>query len=386
MALLAPATLPALVAPAVAQTVPDSVTVPDDLQTLVEDYWHYGKIARYDVAAQKGRAVLDAGAEPQQVLKAFETVVLERAGRRGDLSNLDAELIRWQSVDNAAMVEVTSEIDALLNDARYAIRQDPTFITSQIERLRVNGVAYDRALDNLRRSGELAVPFMLDYLQDPAKVELHTPIRRALRDLGRLALNPLVAATQAQDNQLLTTVLLALGDIGYDDAVPYIARIEQSGEYPQGVRQAARQAMARFGQQAGAIDVQPAADLFYRLGEKLYYDQSALAADARVPTASVYTFEGGRLQRTEVAPQIFNEIMAMRAAEYALALSGSPSASAGTTAGASLATPDAGVADRALSLWLAADYKREAQLEQLGEGATDPTRAGRGRPTRTTTA
>ena len=377
VALLAPATLPALVAPASAQTVPDSVTVPDDLQILVEDFWHYGKIARYDVAAQKGQAILDAGAEPQQVLKAFETVVLQRAATRGDLSDLDAELVRWQSVDDAQMTDVTGKIDELLNKGRYTVREDPGFITSQIERLGVNGVAYDRAMDNLRRSGELAVPFMLDYLQDPTKVELHTSIRRALRDLGRLALNPLVAATQTQDNQLLTTVLLVLGDIGYDDAVPYIARVEQSGDYPQGVRQAARQALAKF--DTGGQGVPPAADLFYRLGEKLYYDQSALSADARVPTASIYSFAGGKLQRTEVVPAIFNEIMAMREAEYALSLAGGSMGGnartagdrSGNTAGPSMATGDASIADQALALWLAADYKREASLP---DGGSDPTR------------
>ena len=357
VALLAPAALAptaALAQAAPAAQKADEVQVPEELQSMVEDFWHYGKIARYDLAAAKGQAILDSKPEPRVALQAFEDVARGTGVNRNDLSELNDRLFRWQGeeVDSAPMKEVTAKIQDLLNQGRFGRREDPQFIASQVERLGGGSFAYARAMENLRRSGELAVPVMLDYLQNPAKTELHADIRRGLKELGLLAVNPLLAATEAKDTQLLTTVMLTLGEIGYNAAVPYLERVIQSPDYPGPIKAAAGQALADIGgQQAKA----PAAEQFYDLAQQFYNGTTAVKPDVAGPMASVWHMEGNRLIRTQVPPEIFDDLMAMREAEYALKLGGQGKYDT----------------DAALALWLASNYKREVDLP---EGKPDATR------------
>ena len=317
-------------------------TQPDadkELKTLVETVWHFGKVARYDLAKEAGEQILAKYADkPADVLKAFQAAAKER----GD--NLDVWLVRWQGVE--AFRDTASKLTQLLEQGRRTYVSDTTVIEQNIQRLGTDR-GYALALPRLRDSGELAVERMLDMLRKPGNDTLRAPIRRALRDLGRLSLNPLVAATQANDTNLQITVADVLGELGYDAAVPYLAWLA-TNENAQ-VKAAATTALARLN--AGA-DVNPA-QRFYQLAEQLYYDTSSLSADTRQPEAIIWYWDNEKgLVRKNVPQEIFNELMAMRAAEYALVLD-----------------PNHG---EALSLWLAANFKREAELPA---GATDATRA-----------
>src|SRR4051812_2732909 len=78
-------------APAFAQAA--AATQADPLAKSVEDFWHYGKVARYDVAAAKATEILGSGAEPLKVAEAFEKIASDRN------DNLDEWLIRWQGVE-----------------------------------------------------------------------------------------------------------------------------------------------------------------------------------------------------------------------------------------------------------------------------------------------
>ncbi|MEM8874991.1 MAG: HEAT repeat domain-containing protein [Planctomycetota bacterium] len=327
----------AYAAPAFAQDGPAMAEPSEELAQGVEDFFHFGKLGRYDLAVAKGTAVLDMGGEPAAVLKAFR----DAAAARGD--QLDQWLAVWQGVDDAEMVDVTSRLVEVINEGRQAVASDPAEIRRQIERLAVNEFGYRNGLQNLRTSGELAVPLMLQYLGDPDRSEFHNPIRRALRDMGRLVLNPLVAATQTDDANLLTDVVSALGDIGYGDAAPYLKAVAESDAAPS-AKEAANEALAELGVSGSA------GDLFYQLAERLYYDRSSITADSRYPEAFVWSYTDNRLSAERVPPVIFNEIMAMRASASAL------------EAGKSM--------DDALSLWIAANYKRAAEL---GDG-TDASR------------
>ncbi len=336
--------VPALaqVAPAATSPAATSPGANSDLKSAVENYWHYGKIARYDLAAAEGKKILDAKPDPETVLSTFEAVAAERK------DNLDQWLLRWQGVD--PMKDVTTQIVQLVSEGYRARRSSPAFIKEQLDRLGVNERAYGLATTRLRESGELAVPFMIDILRDPSKKAQQPVVRRALRDLGRYALNPLVAATEMKDWDTLTTVVGVLGDLGYDAAAPYVARLIESKETPGAVKAAAAEAFARLS--INQSEPARASDLFYALAEKFYYDKASISADNRYPSANVWYWEQSGLVRKEVPPAIFNEIMAMRACEYALKLGGERS-------------------DDALSLWLASNYKREAELP---EGAKDATR------------
>lgn len=326
------ATTPAPVAPAAAT----------DVKKSVEEYWHYGKVGRYDLASAAGAKIVGSGADPAEVLKAFETTASDRK------DNLDQWLLRFQSID--PMKDVTGQIVDLLNKGRYTRRGDPEVIKQNIERLATNERAYLNGIRALRDSGELSVPFLIDYLRDPTKTAMHASIRRALHDLGSYALNPLVAATEMTDGGTLAAVATSLGDIGYDVAVPYLARIAASKDAPPPARNAAADAIRRITGNSSPVNV---AESFYQLADKFYYDTAAITYDKRNTTGFMwYWTQDKGLIKIDVPKEIFNELMAMRASEYALKLGGSHG--------------------DAMSLWLASNYKREVELPQ---GATDPTRA-----------
>lgn len=322
-----------LPSPAVAQTA----AAADPLQKSVEDFWHFGKVARYDVAAAKAQEILAAGSEPLKITEAFEKI----AADRGD--NLDEWLVRWQGVE--AMKGPAGQLQKVINEGRFTRRADPTFTQQNIARLSQGDRPYRLAMTQLRESGELAVPLMLDILKDPNQQQQHGAIRRAIVDLGRSALNPLVAATMSNDPAQVEVVVSLLGELGYDSAVPYLARLSEVAMTPN-VKTVADQAIAKIGGANGS-----AGDQFYDLAERQYYGKTSLVADLRFPTANVWKFDAEKgLVRTPVPPQIFDDVMTLQAAEMAMALN---------------TTKDA------LSLWLAANFKREVDLP---EGQTDATR------------
>jgi hypothetical protein len=268
---------------------------------------------------------------------------------------MDEWLLRFQGIDETR--DVTEQIVKLLNQGRYTRRSDPTWIKSNIERLIVNERGYLNALSNLRDSGELSVPFMVDYLRAPDKQQYQSAIRRAIRDLGRYSLNPLVAATEMKEWDTLSLVCTSLGDLGYDVALPYLARLLAAPDVPGSVKTVAQMSIQRIsgssrppGSQTAAAST--ASNLFYQFAEKFYYDTAAITADPRNPTGFMWYWSAERgLFKIDVPAPIFNELMAMRGSEYAMKLGGSQG--------------------DALSLWLAANYKREVELP---EGQKDPTR------------
>lgn len=308
------------------------------LKKTADDFWHFVAVARYELAAAELEKL--AAADPLAVLRAFEAVA---ADRRQDL---DSWVLRWRNM--APMKEQGERLAKLLDDGRQALRADQGFIEDNIRRLIVNERAYQLAVQRLRLSGELAVPLMVRYLASPDLSQFHGAIRRALTDMGKVALNPLLAATEMKDAGALAVIALTLGDMGYDVAVPYLLRLASSPDAAASVRSAAATALTRFN-----VTTPVPADAFYELGERLYYGQSLLDASlSQAPVAYIWRWMPGvGLTKVDVPPQIFNELMAMRAAEYALSL-------------------DLGKAE-ALSLWLAANYQREIELPP---GTTDDTR------------
>lgn len=317
-----------------------------ELRKTVDDFWHYGKIARYDLAVPEGQKLLARKSDPVQVLAVFEAVADDHK------DNLDQWMLRWQGVDQ--MRDVTTQLMGVLSSAYRIRRGDQQFIEQSIKYLPTGERAYALGISRLRESGELAVPMLLDYLRDPAKRDYHAAVRRALTDLGRSALNPLLAAADMKDQDTLVAVVNCLGEIGYTAPVPYLAQLLNNSDVSPTVKTAAGAALIRI---AGASKGDPkqlkASSLFYDLAEKMYYGTSDISADNRSPVAYVWFWDDANgLKKKDVATPIFGDIMSMRMAERVLRL-------------------DASRSD-AVSLWLAAYYKREADLP---EGAKDPLHA-----------
>ncbi|MFQ6048990.1 MAG: hypothetical protein ACE5K7_06465, partial [Phycisphaerae bacterium] len=109
------------------------------------------------------------------------------------------------------------------------------------------------------------------------------------------------------------------------------------------VKAACRTALQRIAKVSGrSTEGKDAAVLFYELAEQYYYDRGSLQADPREDISNVWYWRQGRLVNVEVPRAVFNEIMAMRCCEEALRL-----------------RPEY---PEAIALWLAANFRREAQL------------------------
>jgi hypothetical protein len=197
-------------------------------------------------------------------------------------------------------------------------------------------------VEQLKTSGELAVPVMLNYLRDPSKRELQVPIRNALRDMGIKALNPLLAATDMKDPVVLPWVISALGDLGYDNAVPYLVRLLKASDTQEAIKDAARQSLVRLNV-TNAASLDPA-QLFFELAEKFYYEKASVQADKGSKEAFIWTQTDQGLVNKVVPAATFNEDMTLRECEYVLKLN-----------------PARG---DAVSLWIAAGYKRESEIPE----------------------
>jgi hypothetical protein len=324
------------------------------LNDLVDTYWHYGKIARFDLAADAGQKILDSGNDPNAILMTFEAV----SAKHND--NIDTWLLRWKSLpvndpgDKAsvtAMRNVTNKIGDVINEGYAARRENPDYIRDTIYKMSVGERAYDNNLPRLNRSGEVVVKVAIDILRDSGQAQYHNTCRRILRDLGRKSLNPLLAATEMKDYNTLVDVISALGDIGYDISLPYLARLAVLPEAPDGIHNAARNALYKIGLDKNA-SVRPS-DLFFADAEKFYYGKSDIQPYNDKTSYMWYWTNDRGLERKPVPTPIFNDCLAMRACEYTMRLD-----------------PGNG---SAVSLWLAANTKRETDLPT---GAKDITHEG----------
>ena len=338
-----PAFAPDLAPRAVAQQAEPS----DELVAAVEDFYHAAAVANYPAAQALGQELLARNADPAEVLESFRLV----HGRLSPRSySLDERLLQWSDVPE--LEGVIGPTIELINQGRTAKATDPVEIRRQVERLGQGRRAYQNGVEALRLSGEYAVPTMLDYLANPDQRALHADIRDALADLGLQVVSPLLAATDAEDAQLLAQVILVLGEIGYQEAVPYVLErgLSSGGQ----VQEASRGALQELGYTAG----QPA-ELYLEQAERFYDGRSPIEPDSRFPGANFWSWENGRLEAAVVPEPIFNELMAMRAAKRALA---QPGDRGGTTQ----------VQDEAISLWLASNYRREAELPPGDQDPTNP--------------
>ena len=297
-----------------------------------------------------GKKILGRTESPLEVLQAFETVANDKQ------DSLNQWMLRWQSMDApkgspaVAMRSTSSDLMKKLEAGRFERRKDKNYIEENINHLADSERAYLNHLKYLRESGELAVPALLSALQDPARAPLHDAVRRALVDLGRPILSPLLAATEMKDETTLITVIGVLQQIGYDTSVPYLTRLSQDSGRSSTVRAAATNALKAMGAPTQNVDV---ADLFYKLAERFYYGNASLPVDLSTPTTWIWSWDttSNSLTAKVIPSAIFNDRMAMREARYALDL--------GTGRG------------DALSLWLAADNKREVDLAE-GQDTSGP--------------
>ncbi|RMF74444.1 MAG: hypothetical protein D6744_14495, partial [Planctomycetota bacterium] len=303
-----------------------------------DDAFYFASIGQFEIANANLQALIASDPDPVALVE-----FTDRVPRRHQ--------ILVQLSDHPLLGKSVQEYLRRLQQGEQQIKADPTRIKQNIERLAGPPRAFENGVAMLKDSGEYAVPFLLMYLRDPQKRDFIPVILRTLPQLGRSALNPLVQSLQMSDQPTLLSVIQTLGKIGYWQAAPYLLRLKESADASPEVKAAADAALRDISARNGDAQGLTAAQAFYRLAAAYYDGVESLAADSRLDYANVWYWEDQLLENIQVPTEVFDEIMAMRCCEAALELN-----------------PDM---KPALALWIAANFRREAQLP---DGAVDFTK------------
>ncbi len=300
-------------------------------QTLEEnwnDFLHYTKIGRFDMAKGHAQAILGSNPDPVKLLE------LSRANQQGYQI-----LVRVNDVaPDAELADLSGKILATIEQGRFIERTEPRIIAEEVRRLSGTDRGWLTAVKRLRNAGEYAIPFMLDAMADSSREKELSDIVRALPQIGRDAIRPLVAALQTENVPLKAQIITALGKIGYPQSQAYLKYVIENEDSAQ-LRAMAQESIRQINQDMLQV---PAAQLFYELAEKYYYHAQSLAPaqDANFANVWFWDSDAGKLVREEVDKNYFNELMAMRTCEWAL-------------------KADSGFGS-AIGLWLAAFFKAES--------------------------
>jgi hypothetical protein len=305
-----------------------SASLGETLEGNWNDFLHYTKIGRYDLAKGYAQAVLSSKPDAVQMLTLSES---NPAGYA-----LVQRIV--ESAPDAELAQLTQKILDIIEDGRLIKRADAKIITEEIKKLSGNSREQFAALKFLKNSGEYAIPLMLDAMADNTRKQELPNIIWALPQIGKDAIRPLTTALQTKNDAVKAEIIRALGKIGYPQSLAYLKYVAEKSESAE-MKALASQSITEI--DTSALQV-PAARLFYQLADNYYYHAESLTPSADANTANIWFWDsaGSKLTREKVDKRYFNELMAMRECEWAL--------KADVQFG------------RAIGLWLASYFKAEA--------------------------
>ncbi|MCH8053005.1 MAG: HEAT repeat domain-containing protein, partial [Planctomycetes bacterium] len=301
----------------------------DDAKSLFTNFLHnavLGKFARADAFA---KSLLAKNPDPLDILKWADE-------HTNSIKTLDLLLSKIEVSESA------SQVMDLIREGELLMRRDPQRIKGNIQKLGGEPQMEFNAINRLRDSGEYAVPWLVSTLQDDTQSRLHSRIIRMLPKMGKGAVNPLVIALKMDDNETKQFLVKALGQIGYPQAIPHLLAVLEHPASSRELRGMVEQAISNIISSSPSLPSIAPGEAYLDLAKQYYADHGSVKADPRVDFANVWYWRDGRLQRTEVPREIFNEIMAMRCSEEALRLQPNQA--------------------EAVAIWLGANIRREAEL------------------------
>ena len=308
-----------------------------DLQNHWRMLVHYFKLARFDLAADYAKKVLDAGPDAKAVLALVES------------PSTGYDLV-IQMVRVAELEPSVGRILTLADEGAYLKRTDAARIQANLLRLGQGPRPYFLAMKELKYSGPYIVPHALAILQDPGQKDLAPFVIRALVELGRPEVLPLLAALRTPKEDLRTTIVTILGDIGYPYALPALKAVVESPNASDTLKAAATAAILKIADER--VLATPAKALYLDMAEKYYYGK-IIVADERLPTYDLFDWvEGTGLLYRAAPSKSVNEILAARACADAL-------------------KTDPGALE-AVAFWISALMQMEAELPGKTARQADP--------------
>ena len=302
---------------------------------LWADYNHYVRIARVDLAAGSAEALL-AGSDSEQLLAAVE---------RGDYRDYARTFDQAEKI--ADLAEVTQQLRRRVQAARIERARDKDRIAADIKALAASPRQRHNAIERLTAAGQFAAPQMLDTLADQDQSALHPHLETAMVTIGRSLVYPLSVALRELEPVTMSQVARILAEIGYPRALPYLGEALEDESISPAARRVLQSAYDQLATAAGVPADVTAAELFRTLAENCYRGGTRGSLlpgfDEATDRGIVWTFDrDAGLAPIPVPAPVFPDVLAMRAARRALAL-------------------DARM-DPALSIWLAANSRRENRL------------------------
>jgi len=309
------------------------------LSKLWEYLLHYIELARADLAKNYTEAILESGAKPRELyLLTTKT------------PNWRERLTRGSQLPG--MKDTIAKVRKMIETGYEAERTDPQQISNSIKMLGKSMTGYELAIRRLRSSGEYAMPQLIQTLQNPkADKLLKERIVAMLSKMGKGSVRPMAVALKCKNPNVQAWLAKSLAQIGYPHATPQLKELMEDKATLADTKKVAKAALFACG---GKVAMKkPLAELYYELAESYYYRRESILPDSRYPKANVWYWKKGLgLTYKQVPRQIFCDVYAMRYA--AKALERNPKFYP------------------AVSLWLAANLKRQSNLSP---GQKDPTRA-----------
>ncbi|MFO0828620.1 MAG: HEAT repeat domain-containing protein [Phycisphaerales bacterium] len=273
------------------------------LQQL-KQFLHLISIAKPDVAASQGQALLDAGLTASELA----TLVDEN-----DLAEkFDKVASRGRGM--AGVDELVQRYEQMLREGRLELARQPARIEESIRQLSGTLRQQMFARERLAAAGEYAVPKLLAVVTSGKDPTLEIAATQVLVSMKRLAVMPLAASLMNLDPISQRKVADMLGEIGYPAAAPFLVELATDAKTPGDVRDAAMRAFHRIGAEAADPSAQ-----FTALARRFFLGDEALVAYPDEPVNNVWTYDSIQgLQLTPVPTQIYREVMAMLLARKAL--------------------------------------------------------------------
>ncbi|MDP6636530.1 MAG: hypothetical protein QGG42_16655 [Phycisphaerae bacterium] len=325
------------VVPAADRTV-DQLAAEQKRETQWRDMLHYIQMARADLAKSFAEAIL-ADAKPDEIY-------------RHSVEVSGSQVILTRALGVKKLQPIVQKIRQEIDKGYQLFRSDEKEIQRMIAKLSTGNLrARMRASTRLGQSEEYALPQLLAMLADPkTSAVLRQNISKVLPRGKRGNVRGLSEALiGAKDERVIQHVAAALGDIEYSHSVAHLKEVSLRKDITDATRKIVVAALVRCSDGDRSVLKKSLAELYYKTALKYYYRHDSVLPDERFTTANVWYFKSGVLTYTTVPREIFCDIYAMRMARKTLQADKTYSP--------------------AVSLWLGAYLRREAQLPQ---GAVDP--------------
>ncbi|MHC4442105.1 MAG: HEAT repeat domain-containing protein [Planctomycetota bacterium] len=309
----------------------------EELESYFRDYLHFALIGNFEIADVNAQALLKHPDVTPKLTEQGAESMLRLSEKYGDSIEILTTIIT-----NTKIGENAKKIMKLIRDAHKYARMKPTRIKENIQLLRGTPMQRAVGLERLMESGEYAVPWMLDVLKDSQQQDMHPFVIKALPQLGKRAINPLIEALGIKNDAVKHFIAQALGKIGYPQALPYLKRIATDLKANQSVRQSAQQAIQQILGSNPDTEEKSADQLFNQLAEQYYSNLPSLRPDPREDRANVWFLKDQILQPIEVPREIYMLVMSMRSCEDSLQLNKDQ--------------------PQTVALWLAANFRRESNM------------------------